>query len=129
MTRRNSSEILLLTKMESNLKFEISPLGYSFFKIFIMIIDNVKSFVLTEKSTKFIENQNQYTFDVDPKLTKPQIRQFIEKVFNVKVISVNTHRPPRKKRRLGSYQGFRAQYKRAIVTLRKEDSIPIFTDN
>lgn len=91
-----------------------------------MIIDNVKSFVLTEKATRLIENENRYTFDVDPRLTKPQIRQFIEKVFGVKVIAVNTHRPPRRKRRLGSSQGYKTQYKRAIVTLRKEDSIEVF---
>ena len=90
-----------------------------------MIIDNVESFVLTEKAVRLIENENRYTFDVDPRLTKPQIRQVIEKVFNVKVISVNTHCPPRKKRRLGSSQGFKKQYKRAIITLRKEDSITV----
>ena len=91
-----------------------------------MIIDNVKSYVLTEKATRLIENGNHCTFDVDPRLTKPQIRQFIESVFNVKVISVNTHRLPRKKRRLGSSQGYKTQYKRAIVTLRKEDSLEVF---
>lgn len=91
-----------------------------------MIIDNVKSYVLTEKSVRLIENSNQYTFDVDPRVTKPQIRQFIESVFQVKVLSVNTHRLPRKKRRLGSSQGYKTQYKRAIVTLRKEDSIEVY---
>lgn len=94
-----------------------------------MIIDNVKSFVLTEKAVRFIEKQNQYTFDVDPRLTKPQIRQLVEKVFDVKVLAVNTHRPPRKKRRLGSSQGYKTQYKRAIVTLRKEDSIAVLAQN
>lgn len=94
-----------------------------------MIIDNVKSFVLTEKAVRVLENNNQYTFDVDPKLTKPQIRQLIEKVFDVKVVAVNTHRPPRKKRRLGSSQGYKTQYKRAIVTLRKEDSITVLAQN
>lgn len=94
-----------------------------------MIIDNVKSFVLTEKAVRLIENNNRYTFDVDPRLTKPQIRQFVESVFGVKVLSVNTHCPPRKKRRLGSSQGFKTQYKRAIVTLRKEDSIQILAQD
>lgn len=94
-----------------------------------MIIDNVKSFVLTEKAVRFLENHNQYTFDVDPRLTKPQIRQFIEKVFDVKVLAVNTHRPPRKKRRLGSSQGYKTQYKRAIVTLQKDDSITVLAQN
>lgn len=94
-----------------------------------MIIDNVKSFVLTEKSARLIEQNNRYTFDVDPRLTKPQIRKFVEEVFKVKVIAVNTHRPPRKKRRLGSSQGYRTQYKRAIVTLRETDSIEVFASN
>lgn len=94
-----------------------------------MIIDNMKSFVLTEKAVRLIENQNRYTFDVDPKLTKPQIRQLIEKVFNVKVLVVNTHIPPRKKRRLGISQGYKKQYKRAIVTLRKNDSIAVLAKN
>lgn len=94
-----------------------------------MIIDNVKSFVLTEKSARLIEQNNRYTFDVDPRLTKPQIRQFVEEVFGVKVLAVNTHRPPRKKRRLGSSQGYKTQYKRAIVTLRDTDSIQVFSGN
>lgn len=102
---------------------------YSFYFIVIMIIDNVKSFVLTEKSARLIEQNNRYTFDVDPRLTKPQIRKFVEEVFQVKVIAVNTHRPPRKKRRLGSSQGYRTQYKRAIVTLRETDSIEVFASN
>lgn len=94
-----------------------------------MIIDNVKSFVLTEKSARLIEQNNRYTFDVDPRLTKPQIRQFVEEVFGVKVVAVNTHRPPRKKRRLGSSQGYKTQYKRAIVTLRDTDTIEVFSGN
>jgi large subunit ribosomal protein L23 len=92
-----------------------------------MLIDNVKSFVLTEKSSRLREQHNRYTLDVDLKLTKPQIRQFVEKAFNVKVISVNTHRPPRKKRRLGASQGYKTQYKRAIITLRQDDTIDLFS--
>jgi large subunit ribosomal protein L23 len=86
-----------------------------------MIIDNVKSLVFTEKASRLVEESDKYTFDVDLRLTKPQIRQFVEKVFNVKVLSVNTHLPPHKKKRVGSSQGCKAQYKRAIVTLRKGD--------
>ena len=81
--------------------------------------------LFTEKSARILEN-NQYTFDVDPKFSKPEIRQIIEETFQVKVLSLNTHRPPRKSRRLGQYQGFRNQVKRVIFTLRPEDSIPLF---
>jgi large subunit ribosomal protein L23 len=81
--------------------------------------------LFTEKSARILEN-NQYTFDVDPKLTKPEIKNLLEKTFQVKVVSLNTHRPPRKHRRLGQFIGSRPQIKRVIFTLRPEDSIPLF---
>lgn len=87
-----------------------------------MIIDLVKRPILTEKSVRLIEN-NQYTFDVDPKLTKPQIKQLIESIFSVNVVGVNTHRPPRRKRRLGMFKGYRNQYKRVIVTIKAGQTI------
>lgn len=72
--------------------------------------------ILTEKATRLME-LNQFTFDVAPKATKPQIKIAIEQLFNVKVLSVNTQNPPRKKRRVGKFSGFKPRYKRAIVTL------------
>ena len=66
---------------------------------------------------------NQYTFDVDPRATKPMIKETIEQIFEVKVIGINTLNLPRKKRRVGKYIGFKPRYKRAIVTL--EDGEPI----
>jgi large subunit ribosomal protein L23 len=78
--------------------------------------------IFTEKSTRILEN-NQYTFDVDPTLSKQEIRKFVEESFQVKVVAINTHRPPRKARRLGQYQGFRPKVKRVICTLRAGDSI------
>ena len=81
--------------------------------------------LFTEKSARILEN-NQYTFDVDPSFSKPEIRQMIEETFQVKVLSINTHRPPRRNRRLGQFQGMRAQVKRVIFTLSPEQSIPLF---
>lgn len=83
-----------------------------------MMIDLVKYLILTEKSVRLIEN-NQYTFDVDLRLTKPQIKKLIEDFFKVHVVSVNTHRLPR---------ASKTQYKRVIVTLKSGDSIPIFSE-
>lgn len=71
-----------------------------------------------------MESQNRYTFDVDPRLTKIQIRKFIETVYKVSVLSVNTHKLPRKKKGLGSFQGLKSESKRAIITLNKKDSLP-----
>lgn len=76
--------------------------------------------IVTEKATLLME-QNKYTFEVTPKATKPEIKAAIENLFDVKVVSVNTILPPRKKRRVGKFVGFKPRYKRAIVTLADDD--------
>ena len=86
------------------------------------MIDLIKHPILTEKS-RSLQKQNQYTFAVDLALSKPQIKWLIEGLFKITVISVNTDRPPRRKKRLGPSQGFKSSYKRAIVTLKRGDSI------
>lgn len=83
--------------------------------------------IITEKATLLME-QNKYVFEVIPKATKPEIKAAIEDLFKVKVLSVNTLKPPRKKRRVGKFVGYRAQYKRAIVTLVEGNSITLFPD-
>jgi large subunit ribosomal protein L23 len=90
-----------------------------------MLIDLVKNVVLTEKSVRLIEN-NQYTFDVDLKATKTEVKRWVEGFFGVKVIGMNSNRPPRKLKRVGATVGYKVRYKRMIVTLRTGDSIPIF---
>ncbi|MCL2923362.1 MAG: 50S ribosomal protein L23 [Trichodesmium sp. MAG_R04] len=86
------------------------------------LVDIIKNPVITEKATRLME-LNQYTFDVDPRVTKPMIKKVIEQVFDVKIIGINTLNLPRKKRRVGKYIGFKPRYKRAIITL--EDGEPI----
>ena len=83
--------------------------------------------IITEKATRQME-ENKYVFDVLPKATKPEIRAAIESLFDVKVTSVNTLKLPRKQKRVGRYIGYKAQYKRAIVTLQEGDSITLFPD-
>lgn len=78
--------------------------------------------IVTEKATILME-LNQFTFDVDPRASKPIIKEAVELLFPVKVLSVNTHNPPRKRRRVGRYVGYKSGYKRAIVTL--EDGEPL----
>ncbi len=89
-----------------------------------MIIELVKYPVLTEKSVRLLD-VNQYTFDIDVKLTKRQIKNLIQETFQVDVIAVNTHRPPRKKKRLGYTQGYKTSYKRVIITIKRGQSIQI----
>lgn len=82
--------------------------------------DLVRRPILTEKATRLME-ENKYTFDVTPKATKPQIKAAIEDLFEVKVVQVNTMQPPRKRRRVGKFAGYKPQYKRAIVTVASGD--------
>ncbi len=86
------------------------------------LVDIIKAPIITEKATRLME-LNQYTFDVDPRATKPMIKEVIEQLFEVKVTGINTLNLPRKKRRVGKFMGFKPRYKRAIVTL--EDGEPI----
>ncbi|MGL5804398.1 MAG: 50S ribosomal protein L23 [Xenococcaceae cyanobacterium] len=83
--------------------------------------------IVSEKATLLLE-QNKYVFDVTLKATKPEIKDAIESLFDVKVVKVNTNRPPRKKRRVGKFVGYKPQYKRAIVTLNEGDSIGLYPD-
>lgn len=91
------------------------------------LADLIKQPIITEKATRLLED-NQYVFDVVPKATKPEIKAAIESLFDVKVISVNTIRLAKKKRRVGRFVGFKPLYKRAIVTLKEGDSIALFPE-
>ena len=91
------------------------------------IPDIIRKPLITEKATIALEN-NQYSFEVAPKATKPQIKAAIEKLFDVTVVNISTQNPPRKKRRVGQFIGHRAAYKRAVVRLAPDDTITLFPD-
>jgi large subunit ribosomal protein L23 len=81
--------------------------------------------IVSEKSYSLIDD-GKYTFEVDPRANKTEIKLAIEKIFDVKVGSVNTLNRPGKTRRTKFGLGKRKDTKRAIVTL-KSGSIDIFT--
>ena len=80
--------------------------------------------IITEKSAS-LEAQNTYVFKVDVKANKTSIKQAIEKIFNVKVKSVNTVNVHPKKKRVGRYSGMTNKYKKAIVTLADGNKIDL----
>jgi large subunit ribosomal protein L23 len=80
--------------------------------------------VVSEKSYGMLD-ENKYTFVVDPRANKTEIRIAVEEVFGVKVKSVNTINRTGKARRTRFGVGRRKDTKRAIVTLR-EGTIDIF---
>ena len=81
--------------------------------------------IVSEKSYAGIE-KNTYTFLVDPRSNKTEIKEAIQKIWNVRVTSVNTLNRPGKTKRRGWTKGKRPDQKRAIVTLAPGDSIEIF---
>ena len=85
--------------------------------------DIIVSPMLTEKSYDGIQSK-RYTFKVDKRATKTQIKVAIEDIFGVKVEKVNTANYDGKKKRMGRYEGMTSSYKKAIVQLSK-DSKPI----
>ncbi len=86
----------------------------------------IKKPLITEKSTALHKLENKYSFQVDNKATKIQIAKAVESLFNVQVVKVNTMIVKGKKRRVGAHEGMRSDWKKAIVTLKKGDTIKSF---
>jgi len=86
------------------------------------IYDIIKFPVVTEKSTKISEN-NQFVFKVGIKSSKEEIKAAIEKVFKVKVKTVNTIKVKGKRKIFKGTKGKRNDYKKAIITLPKGETL------
>lgn len=80
---------------------------------------------ITEASTLAME-LNKYIFRVSPDSAKSQIKKAIEGLYNVKVISVNTVKIPKKFRKYGRTPGWKSGFKKAVVTLKAGDKIELF---
>jgi large subunit ribosomal protein L23 len=89
-------------------------------------IDLIKYPLVTDKTTRLLNN-SQYTFIVDPKISKTEIKKTIEFIFDVKIIKINTSHLPIKKRRVGQFIGTKSHYKKAIIKLSKGYSINLFS--
>lgn len=82
--------------------------------------------LITERGTVLRDLANQYFFQVDPAANKHEIKQAVELYFGVKVASVRTMNMRGKIKRMGRFQGKRADWKKAVVTLSEGDTIEIF---
>ena len=95
--------------------------------------DIVKRPIITEKSMK-VEYDRQgneikkYTFEVPKTVNKLEIKYAVEEVFGVKVAAVNTMNYEGKVKRMGRYEGRRASWKKAIVTLKPDSKTIEFFD-
>ena len=91
------------------------------------LADVIRRPLITEKATRALE-LNQYTFEVDHRAAKPDIKAAVEAMFDVKVIGVSTMNPPRRTRRVGRFAGKRAQVKKAVVRLADGSAIQLFPE-
>ncbi|MCZ7532099.1 MAG: 50S ribosomal protein L23 [Acidimicrobiia bacterium] len=82
--------------------------------------------VVSEKSYDLVADANSYTFVVDPRSNKTEIKEAIQTIFDVKVVSVNTMNRQGKQKRTGYTIGKRKDTKRAVVTLADGDAIDVF---
>ena len=81
--------------------------------------------VVSEKSYAGVQDK-RYSFFVDLRATKSQIKSALEEIFNVKVVKISTSNIKSKPRRLGKSIGRSARRKKAVVTLSKKDKIDFF---
>jgi large subunit ribosomal protein L23 len=86
----------------------------------------IKTVRVTEKGTRQSDVLNQYTVVADPRANKREIRNAVQELFKVKVLKVNTLNVRGKaRRRRTPFEGRAPHWKKAIVTLRKEDKISL----
>jgi len=82
--------------------------------------------VISEKSYNLIENEGQYTFQVDRRANKNQIKRAVENAFDVSVAKVNTTNVKSKPKRQGLTRGRTSMWKKAVVKLVEGDRIELF---
>ena len=87
-------------------------------------LEIIKAPVITEKAAA-LGQENVYVFKVDSRANKTEIKQAIEKLFNVKVMEIRTINVKPKKRRVGRYTGLTNRTKKAIVTLAEGQTIEL----
>ena len=83
--------------------------------------------IITEKSSGLMA-EGKYSFRVGKAANKIEIKYAVETIFNVDVTDVRTMNMPGKKKRQGKTEGMTPEWKKAIVTLKRGQSIPIFEE-
>ncbi len=87
-------------------------------------LEILKAPVITEKSAQGAE-KGQYSFKVDPKANKTEIKQAIEQIFKVKVVEISTINVKPRKKKVGRYAGLTNRTKKAIVKLAEGQTIDL----
>ncbi len=94
------------------------------------IVKNLREVIrrplITEKATQLQESVGKYSFEVDKRANKIDVKRAVESMFDVHVVKVNTTSVHGKVKRMGRFVGRRSNWKKAIVTLADGQSIDYF---
>jgi large subunit ribosomal protein L23 len=94
------------------------------------IVKNLRAVIrrplITEKATQLQESVGKYSFEVDKRANKIDVKRAVESMFDVHVVKVNTTSVHGKVKRMGRFVGRRSNWKKAIVTLADGQSIDYF---
>lgn len=121
--KAKAARVAKAKRIETQGKFDVEPTPLS--KGYTDPRDVLIKPVVSEKSYALLD-EGKYTFVVDPRANKTQIKEAVQAVFSVKVTGVNTINRQGKRKRTRTGFGKRADTKRAIVTLAEGDRIDIF---
>lgn len=88
-------------------------------------LEIIKAPVITEKGSRLAQDEGKYLFKVDPKASKSEIKEAVEKIFKVKVDEISTINVKPKKKRVGRYAGMSNKYKKAIIKLAEGQTIDL----
>ncbi|HBA61786.1 MAG TPA: 50S ribosomal protein L23 [Elusimicrobia bacterium] len=81
--------------------------------------------ILSEKSVTLKDTQNRYSFRVNPHANKTEIKKAVEALFKVKVEAVRTANMPGKLHKVGRHEGYRSDWKKAMVTVKAGQKIDV----
>ena len=82
--------------------------------------------IVTEKTSRQSDTENRYSFEVDRRANKLQIKEAVEKAFNVQVVAVNVMNVSGKQRRMGRIRGHTPNWRKAVVKLAPGQRIQLF---
>ena len=85
--------------------------------------------IITEKGVDQKDNRRTLCFEVHPQATKSEIKQSVQKIFKVKVASVQTANFAGKERRRGKFSGYRPDWKKAFVRLKEGEKMVEFAEH
>ncbi len=124
----DAKRVLLSEQAANKLSTGLDPKRAKVRGIAMTIYEVLKRPLVTEKGVTKKDEERTLCFEVAPDANKTQVRQAVEKLFNVKVEEVRTSNFEGKLRRRGKFSGYRSDWKKAYVKLKAGEKVPEFAE-